>query len=453
MTHHPNLTRRAILGGGLAAAIPMAVQPARAAPPDADGGLDGARLGLRPGAPDDQSAALERAIATAAKSGRDLRLPPGRYRVAGVRLPTGARLTGVPSLTRLVQSGPEPVLAAKGAERVSVQGLAIEGAKGADASRPLLAFEDVAQVQALDLILQDAPGTALRLDRCGGLVEKVEISRADIGIFSLDATGLSVRGNAVDQCANNGIQIWRSAKGYDGSQVTGNRIGRIGSAKGGSGQNGNGINVFRAGGVMVSGNTIRQCVFSAVRNNAGDDVQIVGNSCSELGEVALFSEFGFEGCVIANNLVDRASVGISITNFNEGGRLAVASGNILRNLFRRPDALTGVIGQGIGIAVEADAAITGNVIEAAAFAGLSVGFGPYLRDVLCTGNVVRQSGIGVAVSVVPEAGGAQISNNLFSRCAGGGVVGFAWDKATTPDLTKSGAERFPRLSITGNTAT
>src|SRR3954453_7732979 len=101
-----------------------------------------------------------------------------------------------------------------------------------------------------------------------------------------------------------------------------------------------------------------------------------------------YVEFGFNGGVVANNLVDGASVGVSITNFNEGGRLATATGNVLRNLFRRPDPDTGAMGQGVGIAVEADAAVTGNVIEGAEFAGLSVGYGPYLRDVLVSGNVV-----------------------------------------------------------------
>lgn len=456
MTHRPIPTRRALLRGSFATAMlagtaaatgtAMADAPARANDP----GLDGAGLGLRPGAPDDQSAALQKALDAAVRSGRDLRLAPGRYRVSGVRLPAGTRLYGVPALTRLVQSGPGPVLTAQGAERIGVGGLTVEGAKAADHARPLLGFEDVARLQVQDLILQDASGTALRLERCGGVVERVEVSRADIGIVSLDALGLAIRANVVEGCANNGIQVWRSAKGYDGTEVTDNRISRIASARGGSGENGNAINIFRAGGVMVSGNTLRQCAFSAVRNNAGDNVQIIGNAAFDMGEVALFAEFGFEACVIANNVVDRASVGISITNFNEGGRLAVASGNILRNLFRRPDPLTGIIGQGVGIAVEADAAVSGNVIEGAAFAGLSVGFGPYLRDVSCTGNVVRQSGVGVAVSVAPEAGGAQIASNLFSGCAGGNVVGFAWDKVATSDLAKGGAERFPRLSITGN---
>ena len=59
---------------------------------------------------------------------------------------------------------------------------------------------------------------------------------------------------------------------------------------------------------------------------------MIANSCARLGEVALYAEFGFEGALIANNLVDTAATGISVTNFNEGGRLAVVQGNLVRNL-------------------------------------------------------------------------------------------------------------------------
>ena len=46
----------------------------------------------------------------------------------------------------------------------------------------------------------------------------------------------------------------------------------------------------------------------------------------------------FEGAMIANNIVDTAAMGVSVTNFNEGGRLAVVQGNVIRNLFLRKDA-------------------------------------------------------------------------------------------------------------------
>jgi len=46
--------------------------------------------------------------------------------------------------------------------------------------------------------------------------------------------------------------------------------------------------------VIVRGNRIRNCAFSAVRGNTASNIQIVGNACSDIGEVALYSEFGFE---------------------------------------------------------------------------------------------------------------------------------------------------------------
>jgi uncharacterized secreted repeat protein (TIGR03808 family) len=293
--------------------------------------------------------------------------------------------------------------------------------------------------------------TALRLERCGGRVQRNSISTADVGIFSVDATGLQIVGNVVDGCANNGIQVWRSQKGYDGTQVLANRISNIRAASGGSGQNGNGINVYRAAGVIVSQNVIGDCAFTAVRNNAGDNVQILGNSCTNLGEVAIYAEFAFEGCIIANNLVDRANLGISITNFNENGHLAVASGNIVRNLFRRLNPEKGAYDGGTGIAVEADTAVTGNVVEDAEFAGISIGYGAYQRDVACSNNVVRRCSYGVTVSVTQNSGMAQITNNILSECRLGKIVGFDVDKPASGDLADSADRRFSFIAVSGNT--
>jgi uncharacterized secreted repeat protein (TIGR03808 family) len=450
MTRAPEHTRRTIFAAGLAGAA--GVHPAFAQ----QGGTSAARgetlAGLRRDSDDDQTPALQRALAAAARSGLPVNLPPGRYRVSGLSLPAGTRLTGAgPSATTLVQAGSQPLVVARGGDRVTVEDLGIEGGAAGDRSTPLVSLSDVGDLRMLDVRVAKARGTAVRLERCGGRVERCAISEADIGLFSLDARGLQVIGNVVEQCGNNGIQIWRSQKGYDGSQVLGNRVSQVRAQGGGSGQNGNGINVFRAGGVMVAQNVIRDCAFSAVRNNSGDNVQIIGNACGNLGEVAIYAEFAFEGCVIANNVVDRAAMGISITNFNENGRLAVASGNIVRNLFRRPDALTGETGRGVGIGVEADATVTGNVVEAAEFAGIVIGYGAYLRDVLCSANVVRRCGYGVAVSVAPSAGPAQIINNILSECRRGRIVGFDREKAVSEELAQATSRRFAHLTIQGNT--
>src|SRR5207237_9894243 len=134
-----------------------------------------------------------------------------------------------------------------------------------------------------------------------------------------------------------GIEILRTTIGDDGTLVADNRIEEIKAGPGGSGQYGNAINAFRAGNVIVRGNRIKNCDYSAVRGNSASNIQIVNNSVSDVREVALYSEFSFEGAVIAGNTVDGAAFGVSVCNFNEGGRIAVVQGNIIRNLLpKRP---------------------------------------------------------------------------------------------------------------------
>jgi uncharacterized secreted repeat protein (TIGR03808 family) len=101
-----------------------------------------------------------------------------------------------------------------------------------------------------------------------------------------------------------------TAIGDDGTRVAGNRIEDI--KAGPWRQYGNAINAFRAGNVIVRGNRIRNCDYSAVRGNSASNIQISGNSVSDVREVALYSEFSFEGAVIANNTVDGAAVGVSL---------------------------------------------------------------------------------------------------------------------------------------------
>ena len=180
--------------------------------------------------------------------------------------------------------------------------------------------------------------TALRSRRIEGEVTGNIVSAADVAIFSLDARGLRIAGNTVRGAGNGGILVWRSAPGDDGTLVIDNRIEDVTARAGGSGQYGNAVNIFRADNVIVRGNRIRNAAFSAVRGNTASNLQIVGNTCTGLGEVALYAEFGFEGALIANNIVDGAALGVSVTNFNQGGRLAVVQGNVIRNLTQQAPA-------------------------------------------------------------------------------------------------------------------
>jgi uncharacterized secreted repeat protein (TIGR03808 family) len=200
----------------------------------------------------------------------------------------------------------------------------------------------------------------------------------------------------------------------------------------------------------VRGNRISGAAFSAIRGNAAANLQMLGNTCTGLGEVALYAEYGFEGAVIANNVVDGAALGVAVTNFREGGRLAVVQGNVIRNLTaRRPPGADPHDAAGIGIGVEADSAVTGNVVENAPTAGIMLGWGQYLRDVTVTGNVVRASDVGIAVSVVPGAGSAIIADNLISGARRGAILGMDGRNPVTGELVNDGG-RFAQLAISGN---
>ncbi|HWM83596.1 MAG TPA: TIGR03808 family TAT-translocated repetitive protein [Pseudolabrys sp.] len=405
---------------------------------------------LRPDAPDDQSRALQQAIDQAAARRVPLTLPPGSFRAAGLTLPAGAQISGTRGATRLLLSGDAPLLTAHGAQAVTLAGLAIDGMRR-HSGNALLDLAGLGGLRLTDCTISHAGGVAVKLVEVEGIVSGNSIETSgDVALHALDARGLTVSGNTIRGAGNGGIHIWRSQKGHDGSIVADNRIEGILARGGGSGENGNAINVYRAANVIVRGNRIRDAAFSAVRGNAASGIQIIDNTCNAIGEVALYAEFDFEGAVIAGNVVDDAAIGIAVTNFKEGGRLAVVQGNMLRNITRRRPAGTDPNdGWGIGIGVEADTAVTGNVVDNAAVVGISVGTGTYLRDVTVNGNVVRGAPTGIAVSVAPGAGAATITGNAIAGAKAGALVGMAWDKVASTDLARDAA-RFPQLTIAGN---
>jgi uncharacterized secreted repeat protein (TIGR03808 family) len=445
------LVLTAATAGASAAASPA--HAAAPAVPISALGVDATQFGLRPGSSEDQSRALQRALDETARTRAPLALPPGTYRIGDVKLPPGAQLIGARGATRLVLSIGASVVSAAGADHVTLSGLVIDGGRRPlPERRGLVQLENCSSVKIADCeVIGSGRNGIVCVAVDGEIIDTALSEIADVAIHSLDARGLTIARNSINGAGNNGVQVWRSAKGDDGTIVAENRIENIDNRSGGSGQYGNAINVFRAANVIVRGNRIRNCAFTAVRGNAASNIQIEGNSISDAREVALYAEFGFEGALIANNTIDGAAIGVSVTNFNEGGRLAVVQGNIVRNLLPRRPAGTdpGDVG-GVGISVEADSAVTGNVIENAPTAGIMLGFGQYLRDVSVTGNVVRIADIGIAVSVVPGAGTALIANNVIAEARRGAIVGMARSKPVTGDLAKGGGEQYANLSISGN---
>jgi uncharacterized secreted repeat protein (TIGR03808 family) len=439
------LSRRTVLQGAAAASALLPSGHAAAQ------GIDAAQFGVRPGA-SDQSRALQKAIDAATARSTPLVLGPGVYRAFGLTLPAGAALTGVRGKTTLMLGGNGSLLRVDHADGVTLGNIKFDGAAIAAGDSALVLLGNGSNVKIADCEFVRAGSTALMLNGISGAVTDCSFTdNGDTALFSQDAHGLLLSGNTIARSGNGGIRVWQSAKHEDGTIIADNRIEDTLARSGGSGQNGNAINIYRAGNVIVRGNVIRNAAFSAVRGNAANNLQITGNTCSGIGEVALYAEFDFEGAAITGNVVDGAAIGVAVTNFNQGGRLATVQGNVLRNITkRRPAGTDPNDGWGIGIGVEADTSVAGNVIENAANAGIDAGSGRYLRDVSVTGNVVRRAGYGVTVSVSAGAGVAVVAHNVFSDTSRGAVVGLDSGRPVTGDLALTASADHPNLTVSGN---
>jgi uncharacterized secreted repeat protein (TIGR03808 family) len=450
-----NLNRRHLLRGsatGLVGAF-AAADGARAAELTSALGRDALQYGVRANVQEDQTRALQRAIDEAARAHAPLALPPGTYRTGTLRLERGAQLVGVRGATQLIFTGGASLLLAEGADHIGLTGLTLNGGGvPLPARRGLIHCLAGRSVRITDCDILDSGGNGIWFEQVAGEVSGNTMSgTAATAIVSFDAQGLIVARNTIVGSNDNGIEILRTAIGDDGSLVIDNRVEDIRAGRGGSGQYGNAINVFRAGNVIVRGNRIKNCDYSAVRGNSASNIQITGNSISDVREVALYSEFSFEGALIGGNVVDGAALGACVCNFNEGGRLAIVEGNIIRNLIpKRPIGTAPDDDAGIGIYVEADTTVTGNVIENAPSFGIVAGWGKYLRDVAITGNVIRKALAGIGVSVLADAGTALVSNNMISETPRGAVVGLDHNRPVTPDLSLEGAQRFAQVVIGTN---
>ncbi len=385
----------------------------------------------------DQTASLQNAI----DAGGGVDLDAGTYLVSQLRISAPVVIRGVAGLTRIESSSEEVLL-------IESNGVAIDGVAfmALAANGKLITARGCERISILKCGFSGGDA-GLRLEQCSGLVGDNTFDNIEsVAVFSIDATGLQIRGNVINKIGNNGIQVWRSEPGEDGTIVTGNRVSNIADRAGGTGQNGNAINIYRAGNVIVSNNRMSECAFSGVRNNGGANVQITGNSISRTGEVAIYVEFSFEGAVVSNNVIEDIAFGISLTNFNEGGRLVSCTGNLIRNL--RGGTAGGNRTLPVAIHAEADTVISNNVIENAE-RGISMGWGGQCRNLFATANLIRSCVVGAAPSVSEGAGAMSISNNMFHNCKFG-IQGFDHEAAKTGDLLQQEAVVPAHIAIAGN---
>lgn len=436
------LTRRHLLVG-LGAA--MLSPPARAQ------SLDAAALGLVRDSTDDQSAILEAAMNQAVADGRPLFIPAGTYSVGNLLVPSGLRMHGMAGRSILLANGTAPILRLSGSASVAIQSLGFKGATPSGAGRVddmLVAIEASERISIEGCRFAGGDGHGIGIRDAAATIRDSEFSAHGLAaIFALDSRGLMISGNRISGCENNGIQIWGSQNRHDGSIVTGNIISRIGWRNGGNGQNGNGINIFRTDDVVVANNQMSDCTFTAIRLNSTNNVTVTGNVCRTSGEVAIFSEFAFSGSVIANNLIDGAATGISVTNLDSGGHLAVVSGNIVRNITERSDVNPDT--RPVGIFAEAETVVSDNVVENVPGVGILAGWGSFLRNVSVTDNVLYAVHTGIAVSVAEEPGPVRIAGNLISDPLDHGIVGMAWINIVSDDLVRD-AGKYPHVTLEDN---
>ncbi len=437
------LSRRSLLGAGVVAGAGALVisQDAQAAAPAKPVIIEFPA----PRSQQDVSAALQAAMNRAAENGHILQLGAGTYSSSGLSLPSGLTLRGVPGQTRLVLDGGGPLLKGSGADHVWLSHIIFDGGHlplAEDASA-LLWLSRCKQLTLTSCEITGSTKSGLVLEQCSGVIADNHMHELqEVAVLIYNATALRIEGNIVSECGDGGILVYRWSEGPDGTIITGNRISQIAAQSGGTGQNGNGINVFRADNVTISNNKVSDCAFSAIRANAASNIQILGNTCHRSGEVALFVEFGFQGAIVSNNLIETAANGISITNFNDGGRLAVCSNNVLRDITG-----TGPYAQdnptfGVGISVEADTSVTGNIVEDVRVTGINLGWGPYMRNLIAAQNSVRSAPMGIAVSFAADEATALISQNIISGCTVN-IAGFKWYEQVSGDLALS-AEGLPR---------
>jgi len=103
-----DIDRRHLIGAsaaGVAGALAMSPDAARAVPLTSTLGRDITQYGVHPGSPDDQTRALQRAIDDAARAQVPLALPPGVYRTGMLRLQSGTQLIGVRGATKFIFNG------------------------------------------------------------------------------------------------------------------------------------------------------------------------------------------------------------------------------------------------------------------------------------------------------------------------------------------------------------
>jgi uncharacterized secreted repeat protein (TIGR03808 family) len=393
--------------------------------------------------------ALQVVFDFARNQGRPLLFQPGTYDSGTTTVQT-SNGGGKPLLARAIPgsvvlrfNGSNIFLRIEGQTNVRFDGLIFDGQNRAltdyVSGRPafIAVANNARNVSFENCDIVNSPGIGLYV--AGGaeaLIRASSLNVHSIGIWSENAK-ISALGNTLNTMANNGIAIWRDSLTGDSSTISGNTINGIETSAGGTGQNGNGVSIFRAIGVTVTDNKIFNTKYSAVRCNGGGQFVISNNSVYNTREVAIFVEapgagIDLTGAIVANNSLDTVGNGVNVANSGQFGdgvsRSVVIEGNRISNVLNNPIPDAGYFPPstiGNGIMVEQDCIVSGNLVENAARVGIQAGINSGARDLVVTGNLVINAPIGLGVSNDAVSGSGRsvvVSGNIVRGAGIGGIV-------------------------------
>ena len=400
-----------------------------------------------------RAADLAQRLRDAARTGAAVRLPPGEISLMGLDLPDGTTLIGAPGRTVLKLSGVGPLLSASMARKITLESLILDGARGmVPRERGLVDISEVIDFKMHGCTVRNSEARGVKMLRSGGAVTESVIDRAsDVGFHSLDGLGVQFDNNQVRNCGDNGVMIFTTAAGhYDGSRVRNNVIEDIRNRSGGNGPFGNGVFIYGAHTVRVENNRIRRCAYSHVRNNAGVNVEVIGNDCKGCGERAMYAEFGAKNAVFRNNRIEDVGAGIGVANSDRGTDGAIVEGNTIIGMKEsHPDNEFGPEMLWLtGIEAEKNAAVVGNRIVGPGWIGIAMG--GWRENVRVEANEISGVDYGITFQTGEGVGVGKIARNKISGVRKAAIAARAGQDFLPGDVGRTGAQKYPKLTVSDN---
>jgi uncharacterized secreted repeat protein (TIGR03808 family) len=402
----------------------------------------------------DASEWLRSRLREAARKGAAVRLPPGLTFIRSFELEQSATIIGALGGSTLRLIGPGPLLRGVGLEKLTLENIVLDGADQpfSDRKLGLLDLADTLRLSIHGCAFRRSAGRGVNLLRCGGaFAQNVVEDVRDAGYFSLDGLGVDIDGNKVRRCGDNGVQVWTNVAGrYEGSRIRNNEISDIKNLSGGDGAYGNGVSIWGSGFVRVERNVIRRCAYTAVRNNAGHDVEVIGNDCAGFGERAMYAEFGAKRAIFRDNRIDDAGAGIALANAERGTDVGRVTGNVVTGLHEtHPDDEFGPQMSWLtGVEAESNVEIAGNTVVGG---WMGVRCGGYRQNIRVEGNRLVDNDYGVTFQIGEGVGDAVIARNEINGARKAAIAAIAGQQILPGDAARPEiAAAYPRLRVERN---